>query len=256
MALGHFCLIHFGFPLSVSSTISPCRLRLRVALTRRIGGRNSDHWVGEKSTFNFCSSLKEYIACTSNNKQCLASVLLDLTDWEIIVRWTTNPHPLLAVQVSTFTGSFLQVQVKFGGEKKLDELAGCETTWYQSFVRYCLDIWLRKPTKFFSQDTYCVLRPRFEPDNYPIRIVRFTGWANVPGFSDEISNNLSQRELSRNTDGGISKWEVSENKKRRMQQTNLLLARKTDCRTLGTDRWNEQPRGNTVQPVFRNRSAA
>lgn len=119
MALGHFCLIHFGFPLSVSSTISPCRLRLRVALTRRIGGRNSDHWVGEKSTFNFCSSLKEYIACTSNNKQCLASVLLDLTDWEIIVRWTTNPHPLLAVQVSTFTGSFLQVQVKFGGEKNL-----------------------------------------------------------------------------------------------------------------------------------------
>jgi hypothetical protein len=33
-------------------------------------------------------------------------------DWEIIVRWTTNPHPLLAVQVSTFTGSFLRVQIK------------------------------------------------------------------------------------------------------------------------------------------------
>jgi len=41
-----------------------------------------------------------------------------------------------------------------------------------------------------------------------------------------------------------------------MQKINLLLAGKTDCRTLGTDRWNEQPRGSTVQPVFRSRSAS
>jgi len=48
-------------------------------------------------------------------------VLLDLTDWEIIVRWTTNPHPLLAVQVSTFTGSFLHVQIQL--KKKLNSMS-------------------------------------------------------------------------------------------------------------------------------------
>jgi len=189
VALGQFCLIYFGVPLSVSSTISPCHLRLRVALTRRIGERNSDHWVGYKSTFNFCSSLKDYIACTSDNKQCPASVLLDLTGWEIVVRWTTNPHPLLAVQVSTFTGSFLQVQIKF--KKKLNLMS-----WLDVKRRGISLLWgialtpdWGNPWRF--QSGYCVLRPRFEPDTYPIRIVKFTGWANVPGFTDEISNNLS-----------------------------------------------------------------
>lgn len=130
--------------------------------------------------------------------------------------------------------------------------------WNDAVSVFCevLSWHLTEETHEVFQPGYCVRRPRFEPDTSPIRIVRFTGWANVPGFTDEISNNLSKPVLSRNTDGDILKWKDSENKKRRMQQINLLLARKTDCRTLGTDRWNEQPRGSTVQPVFRNRSAA
>ena len=143
-----------------------------------------------KVLFTLCSSLKDYIDCTPDNEQCPTSVLLDLTDWEIIVRWTTNPHPLLVVQVSTFTGSFWHVQMKLKKKIKLDELAGCETTPYQSSVRV-LSSRLTGETHEIFQSGYCVLRPRFEPDISPVGIVRFTGWTNVSGFTDEISNNLS-----------------------------------------------------------------